>query len=407
MMPTWFPVACGSGAARTDAATEARRTSRGVELTAGGTARHHARPATPPQPRLRRAPRPPCRPALRLPAVASHHVSLTACLPSGQGRTSRDWRALLPPEAARGRSWPGCPSPDGRRGAQTASVAPAAAGGQVLAGCGGSLGGRRTWRFDGTPGQASQWHSPGERTYSCSNAERSRGTGGCDETAIAPAARWWCGFRPPVQRAGTGSPASPGPAQWLIQPVHSARRAAHGHRPGAPDPCRAGARWRPLLAGAVLTALGVVLRGGAAGRRFHSRGHVPLVRPAHRSQPRRGPESGALELRREPAGYATPAQRRDLEANSLTGTRTASPARYVTSSPVKPWRPTPAASSRTKKTRYENALSLQFPPWNDRSVQNPNCPESAVAESSRAAGFIPAVFDAWTGRTEPGRRVAC
>jgi hypothetical protein len=72
-------------------------------------------------------------------------------------------------------------------------------------------------------------------------------------------------------------------------------------------------RWRPLLAGVVLTAAGVVLRDGAAGIVM-----IPgmlfllsaLLTPADpvAAGPRR------RELERELAAYSTPDQRCDLEA---------------------------------------------------------------------------------------------
>jgi hypothetical protein len=72
-------------------------------------------------------------------------------------------------------------------------------------------------------------------------------------------------------------------------------------------------RWRPLLAGAVLTAVGVVLRGSVAGIVMIP-GMLCLayallvpVDPMAASPRRR-------ELERELAAYCTPAQRRDLEA---------------------------------------------------------------------------------------------
>ncbi len=73
------------------------------------------------------------------------------------------------------------------------------------------------------------------------------------------------------------------------------------------------ARWRPLLAGAVLTALGVVLRGGAAGLVFIPGVMFLLYAPLIEASPDGG-QKWRSELRRELAGYATPAQRRDLEA---------------------------------------------------------------------------------------------
>ena len=73
-------------------------------------------------------------------------------------------------------------------------------------------------------------------------------------------------------------------------------------------------RWRPMLAGAVLTVIGVLLRGGLGGvvllpgLMFLSCG--PLL-PA---SPRAGPRQ-RRELKRELAAYSTAAQRRDLEAS--------------------------------------------------------------------------------------------
>jgi hypothetical protein len=72
-------------------------------------------------------------------------------------------------------------------------------------------------------------------------------------------------------------------------------------------------RWRPLLAGAVLTAAGVVLRGGMwsvialPGLWFLS---YALLIPASRG----ADHKRRSELERELAAYSTPAQRRDLEA---------------------------------------------------------------------------------------------
>lgn len=72
-------------------------------------------------------------------------------------------------------------------------------------------------------------------------------------------------------------------------------------------------RWRPLLAGGVLTVAGVLLRGGAwgaillAGLLFL--GYALLVPGSPGADPKR-----RSELERELAVYSTPAQRRDLEA---------------------------------------------------------------------------------------------
>jgi hypothetical protein len=72
-------------------------------------------------------------------------------------------------------------------------------------------------------------------------------------------------------------------------------------------------RWRPLLAGTVLTVAGVMLRSGAwslvlpAG--LWSFVYALLI-PARSDADRKR----RSELERELAGYSTPAQRRDLEA---------------------------------------------------------------------------------------------
>jgi hypothetical protein len=72
-------------------------------------------------------------------------------------------------------------------------------------------------------------------------------------------------------------------------------------------------RWRPLLAGGVLTVVGVMLRSGPWGAVL-----LPgllflasvLLIPASPDADRKW----RSELERELAGYSTPAQRRDLEA---------------------------------------------------------------------------------------------
>jgi|SRR5271170_1627126 len=73
------------------------------------------------------------------------------------------------------------------------------------------------------------------------------------------------------------------------------------------------ARWRPLLAGGVLTVTGVMLRSGAGGLVFIPGLlfllYAPLIEPSPDEVRKR-----RSELRRELAGYATPAHRRDLEA---------------------------------------------------------------------------------------------
>jgi hypothetical protein len=72
-------------------------------------------------------------------------------------------------------------------------------------------------------------------------------------------------------------------------------------------------RWRPLLAGAVLTAAGVMLRSSAWSVLFLAGVWafvysvlIPESPDADRSRP--------LELKRELAGYSTPGQLRDLGA---------------------------------------------------------------------------------------------
>ena len=73
-------------------------------------------------------------------------------------------------------------------------------------------------------------------------------------------------------------------------------------------------RWRPLLAGGVLTAAGFVVHGNMWGALALPLGflffYAALLIPD-----RSGADRKRLsELRRELAGYSTPAQRRDLEA---------------------------------------------------------------------------------------------
>jgi hypothetical protein len=72
-------------------------------------------------------------------------------------------------------------------------------------------------------------------------------------------------------------------------------------------------RWRPLLAGAVLTAAGVMLRSGPGGMvllpGLICLMSAPLMPGGARADRRR-----RAELERELAAYSTPAQRRDLEA---------------------------------------------------------------------------------------------
>jgi hypothetical protein len=73
------------------------------------------------------------------------------------------------------------------------------------------------------------------------------------------------------------------------------------------------ARWRPLLAGGVLTVAGVMLRSGAVGLVFIPGLLFLLYTPLIEASPDKGRKRRS-ELRRELAGYATPAHRRDLEA---------------------------------------------------------------------------------------------
>jgi hypothetical protein len=72
-------------------------------------------------------------------------------------------------------------------------------------------------------------------------------------------------------------------------------------------------RWRPLLAGGVLTVAGVMLRGGAGGVVL-----IPgLLFLVYTPFMEAGPDEERKRLsvlRRDLAGYATPAHRRDLEA---------------------------------------------------------------------------------------------
>jgi len=74
------------------------------------------------------------------------------------------------------------------------------------------------------------------------------------------------------------------------------------------------ARWRPLLAGAALTATGVILRSSTVGHVVLLPGLLLLL-----SAPLLPGTSGAdrerrSELARQLSVYSTPAQRRDLEA---------------------------------------------------------------------------------------------
>jgi len=73
------------------------------------------------------------------------------------------------------------------------------------------------------------------------------------------------------------------------------------------------ARWRPLLAGGVLTAAGVAMRGGTGGMVLLP-GLMCLVYAALVPATTKTDRVRHAELERELAGYWTPAQRRDLEA---------------------------------------------------------------------------------------------
>ena len=73
------------------------------------------------------------------------------------------------------------------------------------------------------------------------------------------------------------------------------------------------ARWRPLLAGVVLTVAGLVLRSSPAGVVLLPGLLFLLSAPLIPSTPQED-RTRRSELERELAVYSTPAQRRDLEA---------------------------------------------------------------------------------------------
>jgi hypothetical protein len=73
------------------------------------------------------------------------------------------------------------------------------------------------------------------------------------------------------------------------------------------------ARWRPLLAGGVLTVAGVMLRGGAGGVVLIPGLLFLVYAPLMEAGPDEERKRRSV-LRRDLAGYATPAHRRDLEA---------------------------------------------------------------------------------------------
>jgi hypothetical protein len=72
-------------------------------------------------------------------------------------------------------------------------------------------------------------------------------------------------------------------------------------------------RWRPLLAGVVLTVAGVILRSGPGSLVFLPGILLLLYAPFIEARPDAG-QKRRIELRRELAGYVTRAQRRELEA---------------------------------------------------------------------------------------------
>lgn len=72
-------------------------------------------------------------------------------------------------------------------------------------------------------------------------------------------------------------------------------------------------RWRPMLAGAVLTGVGLLLRGGSGGAVLLPGLLFLLYSPFMPGNPDTG-RRPRRELKREIAAYSTTAQRRDLEA---------------------------------------------------------------------------------------------
>jgi hypothetical protein len=71
--------------------------------------------------------------------------------------------------------------------------------------------------------------------------------------------------------------------------------------------------WKPLLAGIVLTAAGIVLRKGP-GSILYFPGVLCLLSALFTSAMPQATSEQHSQLERELAGYSTPAQRRDLEA---------------------------------------------------------------------------------------------
>ena len=74
------------------------------------------------------------------------------------------------------------------------------------------------------------------------------------------------------------------------------------------------ARWRPLLAGAVLTALGVIMRGSTTGSVVLFPGLLLLLGAPLLPGTPEADRLRRLELERELAAYTTTRQRFDLEA---------------------------------------------------------------------------------------------
>ncbi len=74
-----------------------------------------------------------------------------------------------------------------------------------------------------------------------------------------------------------------------------------------------GSRWRPLLAGVVLTVAGVMLRSGMGSLVFFP-GVLFLLSALLTPENPKAARKQRCELERELAAYSTPAQRRDLEA---------------------------------------------------------------------------------------------
>jgi hypothetical protein len=72
-------------------------------------------------------------------------------------------------------------------------------------------------------------------------------------------------------------------------------------------------RWRSLLAGGVLTAVGIMLRSGAGGMVLLPGLLLLLSTPLMPANPEAAPRQRS-ELERELAAYSTLGQRRDLEA---------------------------------------------------------------------------------------------